>query len=51
MLRAWNEHADPRVQDIYPYATTSPVYWIPVVAAGAALVVSALLRLRYTLEN
>jgi len=25
-LRAWNEHADPHVQDIYPYATTSPVY-------------------------
>jgi Tol biopolymer transport system component len=26
VLRAWNEHADPHVQDIYPYATTSPVY-------------------------
>jgi Tol biopolymer transport system component len=26
VLRAWNDHADPRVQDIYPYATTSPVY-------------------------
>ena len=26
VLRTWNEHADPRVQDIYPYATTSPVY-------------------------
>jgi Tol biopolymer transport system component len=25
-LRAWNGHADPHVQDIYPYATTSPVY-------------------------
>jgi hypothetical protein len=26
VLRAWNEHADPKVQDIYPYATTSPIY-------------------------
>jgi hypothetical protein len=26
LLRAWNEHADPQVLDIYPYATTSPVY-------------------------
>ena len=26
VLRAWNEHADARVQDIYPYATTSPIY-------------------------
>ncbi len=26
VLRAWNEHADPLVLDIYPYATTSPVY-------------------------
>ena len=26
VLRAWNDHADPHVQDIYPYATTSPVY-------------------------
>jgi hypothetical protein len=33
VLRAWNEHADPRVQDIYPYATTSPVY---VTIGGAA---------------
>ena len=26
LVRAWNEHADPLVLDIYPYATTSPVY-------------------------
>ena len=26
MLRAWNDGADPQVLDIYPYATTSPVY-------------------------
>jgi TolB protein len=26
VLRAWNDHADPLVLDIYPYATTSPVY-------------------------
>jgi hypothetical protein len=26
LLRAWNDHADPLVLDIYPYATTNPVY-------------------------
>jgi hypothetical protein len=26
LLRAWNDGADPEVLDIYPYATTSPVY-------------------------
>jgi hypothetical protein len=26
VLRAWNEQADPRILDIYPYASTSPVY-------------------------
>jgi hypothetical protein len=26
LLRAWNDGADPGVLDIYPYATTSPVY-------------------------
>jgi TolB protein len=26
LLRAWNDAADPHVLDIYPYATTSPVY-------------------------
>ena len=26
VLRAWNEHAERQVQDIYPYATTSPIY-------------------------
>ncbi|HEY6645053.1 CehA/McbA family metallohydrolase [Povalibacter sp.] len=26
LLRAWNERADPLVFDLYPYATTSPVY-------------------------
>ena len=26
LLRAWNDGPDPSVMDIYPYATTSPVY-------------------------
>jgi Tol biopolymer transport system component len=26
ILRAWNDHANPKIQDIYPYASTSPVY-------------------------
>ena len=26
VLRAWNDAADPLIFDIYPYATTSPVY-------------------------
>ncbi len=26
LLRAWNDGADPRVLDLYPYATTSPIY-------------------------
>jgi hypothetical protein len=26
LLRAWNEGADPMVFDIYPYASTSPIY-------------------------
>lgn len=26
LLRAWSDGADPQVLDIYPYATTSPVY-------------------------
>jgi hypothetical protein len=26
LLRAWNDHADPDIFDIYPYATTSPVW-------------------------
>lgn len=26
LLRAWNEHADPDIFDIYPYATTNPVF-------------------------
>ena len=26
VLRAWNEAADPSVFDLYPYATTSPIY-------------------------
>jgi hypothetical protein len=27
VLRAWNDGADPTILDIYPYATTSPVYF------------------------
>ena len=26
LLRAWNEGSDPEVLDLYPYATTSPIY-------------------------
>jgi Tol biopolymer transport system component len=26
LLRAWNDGSDPEVLDIYPYATTSPIY-------------------------
>jgi len=26
LLRAWNDGPDPHVMDIYPYATTSPIY-------------------------
>ncbi|HTA65457.1 MAG TPA: CehA/McbA family metallohydrolase, partial [Xanthomonadaceae bacterium] len=26
LLRAWNDQADPLVQDVYPYATTNPVW-------------------------
>ncbi|HEY2662111.1 MAG TPA: CehA/McbA family metallohydrolase [Caulobacteraceae bacterium] len=26
LLRAWNDGADPAVLDLYPYATTSPIY-------------------------
>jgi hypothetical protein len=26
VLRAWNDAADPLILDLYPYATTSPVY-------------------------
>ncbi|MEO8175927.1 MAG: CehA/McbA family metallohydrolase [Sphingomicrobium sp.] len=26
LLRAWNDGSDPQVLDLYPYATTSPVY-------------------------
>jgi Tol biopolymer transport system component len=27
VLRAWNDGADPEVLDLYPYATTSPIYF------------------------
>jgi hypothetical protein len=27
VLRAWNDEADPWVLDLYPYATTSPIYF------------------------
>ena len=26
LLRAWNDGADPHVLDLYPYATTNPVW-------------------------
>jgi hypothetical protein len=27
LLRAWNEHSSPDILDIYPYATTNPVFF------------------------
>ena len=27
LLRAWNDGADPQILDLYPYATTSPIYF------------------------
>jgi len=27
VLRAWNDGSDPQVLDLYPYATTSPIYF------------------------
>ncbi len=41
LLRAWNDDADPLVLDLYPYATTSPIYLdlpggAPPAPAGAA---------------
>ena len=41
LLRAWNEGADPLVFDLYPYATTSPIYVVvdgqPQQSAGDAV--------------
>jgi len=34
LLRAWNDHADPAVLDLYPYATTNPV-WLQGIAPDA----------------
>lgn len=41
VLRAWNDGSDPEVLDLYPYATTSPIYLqlpggVPSAAADAA---------------
>jgi hypothetical protein len=49
LLRAWNDGSDPEVLDIYPYATTSPIYvelpgGIPADPAGAAYFVTWLDR-------
>jgi len=49
LLRAWNDGSDPHVLDLYPYATTSPVYLdlpggLPAAAADAAYFVSWLDR-------
>jgi hypothetical protein len=49
VLRAWNDGSDPEVLDIYPYATTSPVYLelpggLPRDAADAAYFVTWLDR-------
>jgi dipeptidyl aminopeptidase/acylaminoacyl peptidase len=37
LLRAWNDGADPQVLDMYPYATTSPVYLAAPEPAPAAV--------------
>ncbi len=34
LLRAWNDHADPAVLDLYPYATTNPL-WLQGMAPDA----------------
>jgi TolB protein len=49
LLRAWNDGADPHVLDIYPYATTSPIYFdlpnrLPADPADAAYFVAWLDR-------
>ena len=36
LLRAWNDGADPQVMDLYPYATTNPVWLGEAKAASAA---------------
>ncbi|MGH8224447.1 MAG: CehA/McbA family metallohydrolase, partial [Woeseiaceae bacterium] len=51
LLRAWNERSHPDVFDLYPYATTSPVYVIvagkpPRSAADAAYFIAWLERVR-----
>jgi hypothetical protein len=35
-LRAWNDVADPQVLDLYPYATTNPVWVEGTVASDPA---------------
>jgi TolB protein len=44
LLRAWNDKADPWVLDLYPYATTSPIYFdspaAPAAPADAAYFVA-----------
>jgi hypothetical protein len=35
VLRAWNDAAHPHVLDLYPYATTSPIYIDPTAAPAA----------------
>jgi hypothetical protein len=35
VLRAWNDAAHPQVLDLYPYATTSPIYIDPTAAPAA----------------
>lgn len=55
LLRAWNEGADPEVLDLYPYATTNPV-WLgeavdaPSAAADAIYFASWLARVTSVVE-
>jgi TolB protein len=56
LLRAWNDGADPEVLDIYPYATTSPIYLdlpggAPTASADAAYFAAWLDRVIGEAEN
>ena len=56
LLRAWNDGSDPQVLDLYPYATTSPVYLelpggAPAAAADAAYFAAWMERVIGTAES
>ena len=55
LLRAWNDRAHPLIFDLYPYATTSPVYISvgdqpPRSAKDAAYFISWINRIREAVE-